>query len=812
MKRNRSLNIRGTLLDKIQLNQYIEKIAAEHNVKSSSSKDTYPIPRMKENFKFIYETYRLLDKHIKLGIKIHSAGEWLLDNFYIIEETVKSIEKELTLKKYKSMIGISNGRFQGFARGYVLAEEIVAYTDCKIDREIIDLALKAYQKKKFLSMDEICNIGTFIKISIIAHISEICEKIYSAQIQKYRVESIIERVIDEKNVNERKFKNISNVRVFSESELKYPFIEYMSYKLKIYGKKAVEYQNILEKEVLKLGVTLSDVIQKEHSYIANLKVKIGNCITSIKTINRINFSELFGYINVSEEILKMDPAGCYELMDQDSKAYYRSKIEELSKKSKISEIYICEKIIELCKRYENYSNIKDKKKAHVGYYLLEDGITELNEVLEIKNNKKLKRRTLSRLYVASSIAIPIYLDFLVCAKFLIIPKTMWIGLISFFVLYIPISEIFFRILNYFLSKFKKPIKIPKISYENGIPAEQATFVVIPTIIKTEEKIEEMFEKLEIYYLANKSDNLYFALLGDCSEEKTEKTKFDKILIKYGERKAQELNKKYSNIGFDKFHFLYRKRAWNECEKAFIGWERKRGLLVTFNKYIKGKLKNNFLSNTIENQKEILPNIKYIITLDSDTNLSLETAQKLIGAMSHVLNIPIIENNRVVDGYGIMQPRIGLDMDLSKKTKFMELFSIQGGIDFYTNAISDIYQDYFGEGIFTGKGIYDVDVYNKILDGEIEENTVLSHDLLEGNFLRCGLLTDVMLLDGYPLRYISYILRNHRWIRGDWQIIKWLKNSRLNEISKFKILDNIRRSLVDATAFVRNNFSKFYILF
>ena len=801
MKKNRTLNIRGTLLDRGQLGQYIEKIAAEHNVKSSSEKDTYPVPKVKEDYRFILETYKLLDKHIKLGIKIHSAGEWLLDNFYIIEEAVKSIEKEMPLKKYKSMIGLSNGRFQGFARSYVLAEEIVAYTDCKVDREVIDLCLKAYQKKKFLSMEEIWNIGIFFKISMISHIREVCEKIYSSQIQKYKVESIIERVIDGKSLNESKFKNISNVRVFSDTELKYPFIEYMSYKLKIYGKKAIEYQNVLENEVLKLGVTLSDVIQKEHLYIANLKIKFGNCITSIKAVNRISFSELFSYINISEEILKMDPAGVYSEMDQDSKSYYRSKIEELSKKSKISEIYICEKIIELCKRYENFQNIDEKKKAHVGYYLIDNGIDELNNLLEIKHHKKLTKSQASRLYIGFNIGSSMYLDFLICSCFYLKYNMPIFSILLWVILYIPVFEIFLRVLNYILGKLKKPIKIPKISYENGISKEQATFVVIPTILKSKEKVQEMLEKLEVYYLANKSDNLYFALLGDCSEEKSEKTDFDDEVIEYGEKYVQELNKKYNSYGFNKFHFLYRKRVWNSCEKSFIGWERKRGLLVTFNKYIKCLQKNDFLCNTIQEQIDELPNIKYIITLDSDTNLSLEIAKKLIGAMSHVLNIPIIENNRVVAGYGIMQPRIGLDLDLAKKSKFIELFSIQGGIDFYTNAISDIYQDYFGEGIFTGKGIYDVDVYNQILEGEIEENTVLSHDLLEGNFLRCGLLTDVMLLDGYPLRYIPYIMRGHRWTRGDWQIIKWLFSKRLNEISKFKIFDNLRRSLVNVTAFV-----------
>ncbi len=801
MRKNKVLNIRGALLDKNQLSHYIEKIASEHNIKNYSSKETYPIPALKQNYKFILETYNLVNKHLKLGIKMHSAGEWLLDNFYIIEETVKLIEKELPLNKYKKMIGIASGRYEGFARCYVLAEEIIAFSDCKIDRETIDIALNAYQRKKFLSMEEICNIGIFFKICMISHIKELCEKIYASQIQKYRAESIIERIIEEKDVKDRRFIHTSNLERLFENQPKYPFIEYMSYKLKKYGKKTIVYQEILEKEVLKLGLTISDVIQKEHFHIANIKITMGNCITSIKTVNRINFSELFSYMNASEEILKLDPSGIYSLMDEETKSYYRGIIEKISKKYKISEIYISEKIIELCKRYENYKDIHERKKAHVGYYLIKEGLQELKAVLEIKHGYVTDIKKSAKVYVASSIILPIYIDFLLGVYWWIKTQNiLWVGLFLI-IAYIPISEIYLRIINYMMSKLKPPTLIPKMNYEKGIPSNQKTFVVIPTILKSKEKVKEMLQKLEIYYLANQSENLYFALLGDCSEEDSEKKEFDEEVTVTGLEIVQKLNEKYPSDTFSKFHFLYRKRVWNAGENAYIGWERKRGLLVTFNEYIKGKIQNNFLVNTIALEEQKLPDIQYVITLDSDTNLNLESAAKLIGAMGHILNTPIIEEDRVIDGYGIMQPRIGMDLSLSKRSYFVELFSMQGGIDCYTNAISDIYQDYFGEGIFTGKGIYNVAVYNQILRNEIPENTVLSHDLLEGNFLRCGLLTDVMLLDGYPLRYIPYMLRNHRWIRGDWQIWRWLKNIRLNTISKFKIYDNLRRSLLAITSLI-----------
>ncbi len=411
MKNYRELNIRGALLDKNQLSRYMEKIAAEHNISNNSSKDTYPISKLIKDYKFILETYKLLNRHIKLEIKIHSAGEWILDNFYIVEEAVKSIEKELNLKKYKNMIGISNGRYKGFARAYVLAEEITAFTDCKIDRETIDLALNSYQRKKLLSMEEINNIGIFLKISIISHIREICEKIYSSQVQKYRVESIIERIVEQKNNKEMKFINLKN-RYIVDNKYKYPFIEYMSYRLKKYGKKAIIYQEILEKEVDKLGLTISDVIQKEHFSIANLKITTGNCIKSIRDINRINFNELFGYMNVSEEILKLDPAKVYNDMDQESKAYYRRIIETISKKTKVSEIYISEKIIELSKRFENYNNLEEKKKAHVGYYLIDEGINELKDKLEIRHYLKANKKIGEKIYIASNIIFPLYFDFL----------------------------------------------------------------------------------------------------------------------------------------------------------------------------------------------------------------------------------------------------------------------------------------------------------------------------------------------------------------------------------------------------------------
>ena len=365
MKENKILKITGTMLNKAQLENHLQKIALTHNLTNKSSQNTYPIPHLIKSYEVIEQTYNLLNEHLKLGIGIHPAGEWILDNLYIIEEIVKVIKKELTLKKYKNFVGIANGQYQGFARIYVLASEIVAYTDGKIEKNNIEAYLASYQTKKNLSMDEIWNIGLFMQIAIIENIREICEKIISSQNQKYKAENIVERLLEDKDKQKQKFRNLSNKKVerIVFEDMRYPFIEYMSYILQRYGKKGYSYSKALEETVEMLGTSVSEVIKKEHFDIATKRVLMGNSITSIKTIQRINFLEIFEKINGVEEILKQDPAKVYQNMDIKTKEYYRAKIKEIAKKTKISELYISKKILELAK-----NSLSGSKKEHIGYY------------------------------------------------------------------------------------------------------------------------------------------------------------------------------------------------------------------------------------------------------------------------------------------------------------------------------------------------------------------------------------------------------------------------------------------------------------
>ena len=776
------LNTKEIVLDKKLLKEYLAKFAADSIIKEKSNLETYPISRVLDNFEYISLIYTLLNQHVKLGIPIHPAGEWLLDNFYLIENTVKILQKSLSKNNYEKFPRIANGVNAGFARIFVLCNEIVMNTDGRIDEREITEYIQAYQTQKNLYMNEIWNIGIFLQISIVEKIRGICEKIFISQMQKFKVENMVQRILENKDVKKLKL----DVDLYS-------FIEYMAYRLKTYGKEAAPFLAILEEQVQRNGMTLSDVTNKEHFDIALKRVSMQNSILSIKAISRMDILSIFENTSIVEKMLSTDEE--YKKMDYQSKANYRNAIEEISKKTKLSEVYVTQKCLELCglktDDIEKISNIdkskikqikntvKNQKQSHVGYYLVAEGKSQLLSRLLNKKVKIISNSTKSKLYVAGVYILTIAITILLCTR-------SWLmGILCF----IPIQNVATKFLQYVLSKIVKPKVLPKLDFQDeGIPKEYATMCVIPALLKKDKDVTEFMHKLEVYYLANKTDNLYFTLLGDCTSEKSERKSPDEKIAETGKKCVEKLNSKYGNV----FNFIYRKREWSSSERCFMGWERKRGILTQLNEYlITGN--NPFWINTCKD----LPKIKYVITIDSDTSLSLNQAEKLVGTIAHVLNKPEIDKitNTVVSGHALIQPRIGVGIKDERKTVFSRLFAGSGGTDLYANAISDVYQDNFDEGIYTGKGIYDVEVFYDVLKDTIPENSVLSHDLLEGSYLRCGLASDILLMDGYPSNYISYRKRKHRWIRGDVQILPWL-NSTLNTLSKYKILDNLARDLED----------------
>ncbi len=521
------------------------------------------------------------------------------------------------------------------------------------------------------------------------------------------------------------------------------YVEHLIYLLKKVGNDGIKYIEILEDEVKKVGTTVSDVIKVEHYDLTLKRVSISNSITSISRLSRLNWSIIFENTNGIDNILKQDE--CYDKLDFETKEEYRNIIQRIADQTQISEIYIANKLIELSQNNGEYRD-EDNQKEHIGVFLLGDKKSDLYKALGYRYKESKHKLA----YYLSAIYLPTLIF-----SYALTGNLFWLA-------FIPVSEIFVNIINRIVNKKIIPQKLPRLEKINE---NIRTFVIVPTLLNSEERAKKMMECLEVYYLANQSENLFFALLGDVSEVDKEIMPYDEDIMRVGQEEAKRLNEKY---GKNIFYFLYRKRIYNPKQGKWLGYERKRGMITEFNEFLLTGNQGTFQVNTI---KEI-PQIKYVITLDADTELPMDSAKKLIGIMEHPLNKPVIENGIVTKGYGIVQPKVGISIKSSTESLFSKIYAGSGGIDIYSTAESNVYQDLFGEAIFTGKGIYNLQVFHDVLKNQIPENTVLSHDLLEGSYLRCGLASDVEIIDGFPSRVNSYMIRQQRWVRGDWQIISF----------------------------------------
>ncbi|MGO5066566.1 cyclic beta 1-2 glucan synthetase [Clostridium sporogenes] len=782
--------------DKQNLGQFAEDISEFHSIVSNRKCRKLVLESLDKSYERIMNNYKYivsLDEDINMTVP---AGEWLLDNIYLIEKQYKDIKKNMPSSYYVKLPVINKGVMKCYPRVYHLALAIIHNFHGNMNKDFIIKFMNEYQKNNILTSSEVWALPIMLRIALIQKIAIITEEITYIQGERKRGEELADKIIKnyndgkiEKTIDELKNKGINVSPYFIET-----FINIIN-------------DNGIKEEKLNLFIKEQlDIKEKNIDNIINLgyrkqskqQIVMGNCINGLREIEAINWKNIFQNVSVIEEILKEDPLEVYSDMDFPSKNFYRNKIERLSRKLKLPESYIAKKSIECAKQFKSQIE-EDNYKRHVGYYIVEEkGVRLLKKVLGVKSEGRDKIKDfLIRNKVRSYITSIIFFTFLF--EFFIIKSigytNIYVVLLQFIILLIPSSEIVVSILNWSLNNLTKPDFIPKLQFTNGISQEASTVVVIPTLIGSKKRAKELAKDMEVYYLANKEKNLYFAILGDFKDSNSDKEENDEEIIKEMLKGVKELNNKYSKEK-QIFFFLNRYRKYNEKEKAWMGWERKRGKLEEFNRLIRGDKNTSY--NVISGDINILKKVKYVITLDADTKLPRDVAKRLIGAMEHPLNNPIIDEVKkvVAHGYGLMQPRISIGVEDANKTLFSKIFSGQVGLDTYSTAVSDIYQDVFKEGIFTGKGIYHVDTFNIMLNGEIKENSVLSHDLLEGSYVRTALVTDIELVDGYPAYYNSSCKRLHRWVRGDWQLIPWIfKKTAINRLSKWKIIDNLRRSIL-----------------
>ncbi|MEG2275258.1 MAG: glucoamylase family protein [Clostridia bacterium] len=764
----------------------------------------YLIPlyqEMEKNYKTIKETYEILNTSNEIKLQLHSAGEWILDNMYIIEQEITILKQEFNSIVIKRIPHIKDKLDRSIPRIKYLSEEILENSHGQVDQYALANFMNEYQKTTYVTFEEIVLLPFMLKLAILDFIARVCIHIYASQLQKIKVEKLLDKTAANiKDVDIEKYIAILKSELADHKKVKTSntaYIEYMAYRLKMLGVQGDKLYKNLEIEVDRAGFSIEEAIEKQHSEIAKTKLFVGNAIMSLKKISTTNWSRVFESINKIDEVLKCEYTKQYENMDYKTRALYRDVVISLAKKSKMSEMHVAKKAVECS--YE--------QKVHVGAFLLDDefhpkllkklGInSELNQALR-KTLKKINPVIYSWSIILVALTLAIYFSITTLATTNIFLKI--ILSIAFFYIAMEIGE---KSINYLIHKLIKAKILPRISYEDkDIDEENSVIVAMPTIISSKAKIEEMVKKMEVSYIANKSENVYFMLLGDCKALDVQHTKKDDEYFAYGKELVEKLNEKYpiDKDGATRFNFMYRKRVYSEGESCFMGWERKRGALTHLNRILLGKMTEEDKEKYVYLSNEIIPKVKYCFTIDEDTVIAMNCVKELVGIMAHPLNKPVLDasKRRVEKGYGLIQPAVGLDIDAANKSIFSKVFGGFGGIDIYTNAISNIYQDCFAEAIFTGKGIYDIALFEKLLDNKIPENLVLSHDLLEGSYMKTGLASDVEVQDGFPSNFISYTKRNHRWVRGDIQIARWIKpSSPLNYLSKWKMLDNIRRSTLD----------------
>ncbi|HTF81904.1 MAG TPA: hypothetical protein VL947_09270, partial [Cytophagales bacterium] len=565
----------------------------------------------------------------------------------------------------------------------------------------------------------------------------------------------------------------------------------------------------IEQHLSEVGYTINSIVVSESQKQAADQVSMSNSINSLRFLSKMDWKEFVETMSVVEQTLRQDISGTYPLMDFYTRDKYRHAIENFAKNSTFSETEIAELALNLAK--ESYEkDPQNLRKAHVGYYLIADGVSILEKRAQVKLDfwkswHKTKLRKAGILYTSGIVTITFIVTLLLTFKvFGLFSPLATIGIILLFIG--VASQTAIALINWYASLSVPPRHLPRMDFVKGIPNDCRSLVVIPTLIVNEEQVDKLLEELEVRYLANKDPNLLFGLLTDFRDAPTAITPGDEDLIRHLKHGIEQLNHKYAADIDEPFVLFHRPRKWNPYDKVWMGYERKRGKLGELNDLLRGRGRDNF--SLILGKEEVYATIKYIITLDTDTQLPRDAAWKLVGLMAHPLNQAVYDSQKriIVDGYGIIQPRLAISLHGATRSLYTKMYEHDAGIDPYTRLISDVYQDLFSEGSYIGKGIYDLDAFEKVTNNRFPENRILSHDLLEGCYTRCGYASDVQLYEDHPSSYSADTLRKHRWIRGDWQVGNWalpfvpnadhkLERNPLNALSRWKIIDNLRRSVM-----------------
>ena len=798
--------IRAELFSVERLEQHAQSLAKVQRV-SPTARHRNPLPRkLEENSAILVAAFRAIARSAQFHRPITPAGEWFLDNFHIVEEQIREVKHDLPPHFYRELPKLAEGPLAGYPRLYGIAWALVAHTDSGFDEMRLVRFIKAYQKVQPLTIGELWAIAITLRIILVENLARLAHGIVQRGMMADKADAVADRILGVKGrEGEAAHAVIADMAPITLSA---PFIARLEQRLRDQDSNASAMLRWVDEHNAQAGTSTEQIIRDEYQNQGATNVTVRNVITSMKLLSAIDWTEFVEEVSLVDAVLRQGSA--FAAMDFSTRDRYRRAIEKLARHSPLDEIAVARAVIRQSKSVPNGENAARLRDP--GYYLISSGARAFQE--QIGYQPSLPQR-LQRAVAATGLAGYLAIIVLVMAVFLGMmlmlmahPPVVGWRLAAFFILgFIPASELAVALVNRAVITRTGPACLPGLELRTGIPENLRTLLVVPALLTGADAIERQIQQLEVHYLANAEGDLRFVLLSDWLDSDGESAPGDATLLQTATDGIADLNHRHGPLpDGPRFYLLHRRRLWNPIEGKWMGWERKRGKLHEMNRLLRGATDTSFLP--IKDQPPLPSGVRYVITLDADTRLPRGAARKLVGKMAHPLNVPRIDPQfcRVIEGHGILQPRVTPSLPVgSTGSLFQWVFSGPNGLDPYAFAVSDIYQDLFDQGSYVGKGIYDIDAFEAALHQRIPQNAVLSHDLLEGSFARAALASDVEVVEEFPSRYDVEMARQHRWVRGDWQLLPWIfargrdlvggrHRTRIPALARWKMFDNLRRSL------------------
>ncbi len=808
--------IRSELFNLERLQQHAEILATGHTVAVRPGKARPLTPRVIENGRILLECYRLLAKAVQQEYAITPAAEWLVDNFHIVDEQIREIRDHLPQGFYRKLPKLASGEMEGLPRVFGVAWDFVAHTDSRLDPDVLRSFIDAYQRVQPLTIGELWALTITLRIVLVENLRRIAQTIIRSRAARQEADDLADRLIGARG--QPPIKPERALTEIRKAPLAEAFAVQLLQRLRDLSPNVRPVLLWLDQRLAQQGTTAEEIVQSEHRQQAAMNVTVRNIITSMRLISALDWHDFFESVSPVDRILRENSN--FAQLTFATRDSYRHAIEDLSRHSRRSETEVARAVVARIEaaRREAETDSHGDVRADPGYYLVSRGRLKFER--EIGYRPAFSRKLL-RLYVRHGVLGYLGTIALLTAVIVVFYPVLrdanagvsagWLVLLGFLAL-IPASDLAIALINRFVTDLLQPRGLPRLELKKGVPEQFRTLVVIPTLLAKASDVHELIGHLEVHYLANQNGCLHYALLSDWLDAAQETLPSDRPLLAEAISGISRLNQLYGPApgGGLRFLLFHRRRVWNASEGKWMGWERKRGKLHELNQFLRGSSETTFISLEAS-VFERLEGVRYVLTLDSDTRLPRGTAQQLIGTIAHPLNRAVFSERarRVVAGYGVVQPRVTASLPAENQgTFFQRIFSGPSGIDPYPSAISDVYQDLFHEGSYTGKGLYDIDAFERSLAGKVPENSLLSHDLFEGTFARTALVTDAEFFEEYPAQYALSASRQHRWARGDWQLLPWIfgrgpKGHRANLpiVGRWKMLDNLRRSLSAPAAFL-----------